>query len=405
MVNIIKDDPFKHANEFLEIQEILIKRISYVERQIRQNRKRIKELKAILGSPEICLIKSKVRETKINIEIFQSQIKSYQDILIIFRWVGDALAFSLIDRWSLKPLGLKKESPGFISGKKGAKRERKIFRAIQKRPDTLALLNDLSNCMRHGDITVFHNAIPSTAPPLIFEIKSQKRGNKRELRQAEKIQKILNYLDRDYTDTLYGLDTPFTRLATTTKGVFFVDEVNAVLQSGRVQGKCYREIEKGLYYFSISNPTIEKVRGLIEKIAKHCVGEFIVGQVNKYVYKDLVYFPPTLSIVDPETLYLFCTGELILGVVLDTGVVQKKIESMGFGVEFLHEKEEPYLFIEKPQPPHNPPAKIGIGKHLFNRIFAEFMSMDWLITETIETLNGKISEFRNLPPSKFEHIE
>ena len=87
-IHQIKDDPFKHAHEFHEIQEVLIKRITYIERKIQQNRLRIKGLKKALSSSENQLSKQDAFETKQILDILHSQIDDYQDLLITFRWVG-----------------------------------------------------------------------------------------------------------------------------------------------------------------------------------------------------------------------------------------------------------------------------------------------------------------------------
>lgn len=176
-VQRIRVEPLKSQDLCLEVQETLIRKISYFEKRIRFLKAQIKSSKQLLRtkiSPP--LTKPQAAALKLHIEDGYYLIDQYQRLQFLFRTIGDALAFIYLDTWDIKPMAFK-ESPGAISGKKGARLERKILRAIV-RSGYVAILNDLTNCLRFGDITVVRDGFPQ-----ILEVKSSKAKDARSNRQ------------------------------------------------------------------------------------------------------------------------------------------------------------------------------------------------------------------------------
>ena len=149
-----------------------MKKITYVEGRIRKLKSSTKDLQKRLALQQhVRLSKVEAQVIKDKISYYQNKIDEYQLLLVIFRQIGDALAFIYFDKWDIKPLAFK-QSPGFVS-KKGLKQEmtnlRRIF-ALGR----VALMNDLTNCLRYGDISV-----PKDGKMIIFEVKSSNRTNGR----------------------------------------------------------------------------------------------------------------------------------------------------------------------------------------------------------------------------------
>ncbi|HMN15216.1 MAG TPA: hypothetical protein PKD55_23095 [Bellilinea sp.] len=115
------NDPNHSSFRCLEIQEELISKISYIESQIKKRKGLVKKLKKQLGTKrEVKLSKEESKSIKNKITQMQRQIDEYQEITYIFREIGDGIAFTLIDKWDIKPF-IFKETAGFISGKKGCR--------------------------------------------------------------------------------------------------------------------------------------------------------------------------------------------------------------------------------------------------------------------------------------------
>lgn len=369
-VQRIHSDPFRFASEYLKLQEILITRITYVERQIRQRKTDIKALKRLLGSKTSGLNKSSSQIAKSRVTHYHAQIDEYQELLTILRWVGDALAFSFIDRWDIKPLGLKKESAGFLSGKKGARRERRILRALFSY-GFIAILNDLTNCLRYGDITV----LDRNGRYHIAEVKSKKKLSERVERQMTEAEHILEYLSSDHTDRLYGLQANVQRVSAHAQPDYHTSQINEVIADALARGNSYREVESGLYYFATTGFDPEVVR----QISQQCKGKMIAALVEPQAYSELVYYPLTLSLNNPEALYLLCAGKLTIVVMVDSGVIKEKLEVNAISLEAIGEGEDYALSVRCLHPVDNQPVEMKVGNHLFQRVFAEFLSLDWIV--------------------------
>ena len=107
LIHQFKEDPFSRCSECKDIQEILIEKISYIEGRIRTSKEGIIESKRKMSNKHSQLSKEEASIEKKKIENHQTKILDYQYLLVIFRWIGDALVFSLFDCWDIKPFTLR----------------------------------------------------------------------------------------------------------------------------------------------------------------------------------------------------------------------------------------------------------------------------------------------------------
>lgn len=369
--------PHRNAKACLEIQEILIHRITYVERGIRKLKAKIKELKRELGTKQIVpLTKEEAEQIKQKIESGLYTIDRYNDLIFIFKSVGDAIAHTYINKWDIKPMVFK-ESPGFISGKKGCRLERQILRHCSETGITV-ILNDLTNCLRYGDITVPRG----DGPFMLIEAKSsnekQKKLNKRGERQLSGMNKISSYLATDNTQSLFGIKGPFMRFSVKEAEHNNISQLNELIEKCLSSGETYEEVEKGLFYFVSTNSRLEKFKTILDACE-----EPIVGFAHLFKYENLGYYPFTLSIKNPLALYDFYTGRLVIVVIIDSAIIRQRFERFGFSVEIRMDEERPIVISKQVSE-----APMTIGSHLFNRVFAEFMSLEWLLDELANRVNS-----------------
>jgi hypothetical protein len=182
-------DPIGKRILALEIQEQLIKRISRAERLIRRIRRANEEIKKQLTQRQT---KEVAERAKLVYRVNEGKIDAQKNLISCLRSVGDSIAFIYGNRWDLKQFAFKQDS-GFITGKKGARLERKILRGAFG-IGAAAVLNDLTHTMRHGDITAFHPdlSLHGGSPCLLIEAKSGRGGSRaRTLRQKEAAESIL----------------------------------------------------------------------------------------------------------------------------------------------------------------------------------------------------------------------
>lgn len=354
----------------LEIQEALIRRITYIERIIRNLKGHIKNNKKRLGTIHpVRLSKVESNELKDEVEYYRYLVEQYENMLIIFRDIGDAIAFTYIDKWNIKPMAFK-QSAGYLSGKKGARLERKMLRGSFGM-GIIVILNDLTNCLRYGDITV-----PKRGKFMLIEAKSgrKRRLDERGKRQLDQARNITNYLHTDLTQSLYGEEGMFVRAAYQSNEQHHRDKLNEIIMDALDKGVSYAEVEEGVFYHASTKFDEASLNSLVEK----CEHQAIIVLVN--LMDNTAYYPFTLSIRNPEALYQFYKGRLNIVVLVNANVIRDKCSARGFDVEFLSE-EDWMLRLQHPQWAEYSGEGMKISRHIFGRVFAEFLSLEWFLNE------------------------
>lgn len=390
-VQVLNANPIENSKLCLQIQETLVKRITYVERQIRILRSEADGLRNTLRNPNRPRQDKEITRTIAErIALCNQQIEEYKDILSVLRQVGNAIAFSYIDKWDIKALA-NRDSAGFISGKKGLKRELSIMRTFFAHGQP-AILNDITNCLRYGDLT-----LPVGDTFQIVEVKTSKHDDERLSRQIDSAEKLFKYFRTDRTSGLYGLKSEVRRIG------LWKDEVNCRRQANQVInetlefGKSIIKVEEGLWYLALFPPWKKNLEILREDFS--FTGK-IVMSLGDLRFRASAYYPLILSITNPDILYRFFKGDLFLAVLVDRESVRQRVES--FGLRLLEGQE-----LIRAEKMHNVPEnaveeknwRIGIaseepisqnsplyviGSHLLFRVFAEFLSLDWFIETQCE---------------------
>jgi hypothetical protein len=195
-VNTLAEAPLENRLIALEIQKELLKRIIAAERAIRGQKEKHKSLKKGLGNKNNT--KRESAAIKTSIKRASDALEKQNYLLWIYKSIGDSIAFIYGDKWDLKQYVFKNDA-GFISGKVGLKLEVQLLKAAFKWGATV-VMNDLTNTMRHGDITIFRPDLwpEGGSPALFIEAKSGNGGNKeRRVRQENAIKEITKYIYED----------------------------------------------------------------------------------------------------------------------------------------------------------------------------------------------------------------
>jgi len=127
-----------------------------------------------------------------------------------FRCVGDALAWRVFgfERQYITALA-RNQSPGMMAGKLGLAAERARVEQVWREDGQFALMHDLTNCLRIGDITVFRDEGPE-------QIEVRTNAKRRNSVQNRRIKAARRALGRagplpgdDRGEWLYDLDLPY----------------------------------------------------------------------------------------------------------------------------------------------------------------------------------------------------
>jgi hypothetical protein len=381
-VNELRNDPWKNRKLCLEIQEQLIKKVFYVEKRVRQLNKVIKQNKARLGTkqtPPITKVESAL--LKDEIVIFHRTKEEYQYLLDLFHSIGDALSFIYVPRWDIKPM-IFKETAGFMSGKDGLSIELQTLRYMFEH-GSVAILCDLTRCLRYGDIIAIHEDMPKT----IIEVKSSKKQNKRVKRQQTELTRLAEYFKTD-KGIIGGYEV--IRTDSAIEYIAYCSELNALLQGAKTNCFGFKEIEQGLYYYVETQENIARFRSIINGLPHPPIVYFL----NTFRQNNIGYCPFTLLIEDPEIVYKFYDGQILIFVLIDPNVIKSKIETHELTVQF--EKDDEWFLTITDKKDSNSgrhqPRSMTLGTYFFNRIPLEFMSLDCLIEDAIQ-------RFQNPPTS------
>lgn len=300
-VKTIQDNPDGTHAECLALQEHLLVKIAYIERRIRVLRKRLRELKGRLGNPDPSqrLSKQGAVAVKEAIASCNSSIEGYWYMHGLLREIGDCIAFTYIDKYNIKPMAFK-ESSGFLSGKKGTRFERKALR-LAFAHGGVAIMNDLTNCLRHGDLTV-----PAGGFPFLLELKCGKGGNQdRANRQKERLEKLGRYFATDRITDWYH-PGEIQRRAYHAPEINHAEELNNLIVEALESGRSHKRMEEGLHYLvEAPRPGTEPSYDTFGEIVSGFSGRPYVVFVNNLKQKNRGYYPFGLSIKDPEHIYEF----------------------------------------------------------------------------------------------------
>lgn len=345
-------------DKLFELQKILITKIKDIECRITRVKNEIRESKKARRSGAT---------SKEFIKRLQNKLDFYQHLLIIYKSFGDGILFIYIDRMNIRSLmydSNMNDLPrnGFLSGKAGFKLELKILSALidQGIP---ALLSDITNTIRHGDICVLIGP-----DPYVFEVKTSKNKNARTERQEQKLIEFYKYMTEDKFVTSDGM--PCIRVSSPSDYEIkeHTDIFNDLLDKAASESMVFQEPESGLYYTSFHDGEgfgIFSNSILIDGPIIHQVINF-----SDTIYQWGHFYPFVLSIKSQENLYNFIIQKFYILIFIKIKQFSDYALSRGFRVEFdsSDEKGPIKIYSAKHEDPH---YLTGNG---ITRIAREFIS-------------------------------
>lgn len=380
----IKEDP--HANAALVhfVQQTLIQKIVYIEKKIRRLKSTVSELKkrrvatrdSMTQSARKVRVKDQLRHT-------HARIDRYQDLLTIFRQIGDSLAFLFIDKYDLKPMAVK-PAPGAISGKAGTRLERRVLRWAGAN-NVILLMNDLTHCLRYGDVT----ALAPDGTFQLIELKSGRRGSSREAKQLDSTNAILKYLREDVSDNLYGR-YHMHRVAPIAKEVDYSHLVCQVCSSLTENELRVVIVEDGLAYIVWSGQVD------FTDAKKQLVGWLPVTYVFSPFNWPPGHTPLPLSIADEHFLLRIYEGTAGVFTVTDIKAISRHARNAGFRVvPPLSREDGMFLRLEPVNELSVDKRPIEVGADFWRRLSTEFLGLQWMINAVIDVHTSTLLEARS----------
>lgn len=381
-LHLANEAPFDDIYKWLEIQESLIRKIIYVEIRIRKLKENTKHLNSIRKDPknkvsktESILIKSKLKE-------YDNDIEDYRLVISIFKSIGDGIAFTFISKWDIKPQNFK-QSPGFISMKKGLTLEKKILRESFKKGH-IAILHDITSVLRYFDISVF-----TEDTHFFIEAKSSKMDNERINRQEKNGKHLYDYLVNDATESLYVEDgIKMIRVDAKSQEINHIDKFNRLIESSRKSAYSFEYFEDGFVCLIINESSNDAPDDVLEQainqIGIKCP---IAFYLNSHKFVEQAYYPFTLLFKRSEDYLDFIEGKISIMIFLDFTTIQRIANENNYTVTLTHDEYWPLELIC--EDPLVEISRFRISIHYLSRAFMEMVSLEWLIKDSLSIHNEK----------------
>lgn len=357
----------------LEIQEEIIARVTRAESSIRAQRRRISAGKSSLSVAG----KSRAQAQAIKNEIQRAEhtAEAHKLFIEILKTIGDSIAFIYADRFDLKPFAFK-QSSGFLSGKKGARLERKILRKAFEW-GAVAVLNDITHTLRYADITVFR----PDGKFFLIEAKSGRGGDRsRQKRQQAAAETMASYLE---TDQRLDGDQEWCRVGTVTELEDHAASVRKLVRCISKVGSCVEEVEPGLYYVLIDCAAdVVDFKSLFGQFSGR---KMMLLPVNELKHARLGYQPFPVTFHDPEITTRFFSGDFVMNVLLDLDAVNRALAAQALMVVPMDDEIMCWQVVEtsSDSPLGLRGRKLLVSRHAIGRLAAEFIRLDWLLANMI----------------------
>ena len=349
------------------LQRLLVKEIKRAERKIRRI-KSILKLASEHDDPD--------RSTSLS-----TQIEGYRHLAYVWRSFGDAVAFLFMDKFALKQAFYNthntnaKQDAGFLLGKEGLVGE---WAEVENwlRQGIPALLTDLTNTIRHGDVCLMVGA-----DPILIEVKLgdlDTRGRQ----QRNSIRQLMEFFENDEIPSLRGLGE-IARTANQSPELRYADVMEDTIIAASRTSAALKSPESGLWYVAITDGAVDvnaTLRGL-------GLGHPIAYPLNevKTTRSWAPYSPFILSIRDRESSYRFMWGDVIVFVIYDLDELVAAAALRGLNTTLFSREEDSVFELIEPTTGRN----IRLAWQMFDRLAFEFTSPAWLLATTVERLDAQ----------------
>jgi hypothetical protein len=389
-LHVLAKQPFENSMGWLEFQEELLRLTISVESKVLKEKQKKKELKGRLGDRDNRLSKEKAGIAKLLVKRSEDKIEQYHSLLSVIKSFGDAMAFTFIDRFELKATTFK-EGPGFLINKKGSRLERKCFRAAYQM-GAIAILNDLTNVLKYGDLTL----VSDSRPAGFMEIKSGKHRNQREERQRERMYKLVDFLNYDTPTDILRPGLISHRMAIAKPLEDHIDRLNQLIARAAAAPVTVEEVEQGLIYIITYGQVPDELIG--QTFGKFPLRKPIPFFFNQFKYNRLGYYPACLVFRDRGRYIDYLAGKLQIFVLWDTAVWEDNLATQS--LRLSEQAEGEFMAFRIDGLFKGEPFGIEVGHYSINRILFEFLSPGWYLANILEM--G--STLFNAPPPGGERI-
>lgn len=365
-------------------EQLLLQEVLRAEDRIREAKAERTEVRSRLRNGR--LPKEEAGKLRVRSNRISNKIEAYQQLLYIWRCMGDGVAFLHLDKHAIKHAYynvhdvLPKQGAGFVSGKQGLAAEIAVVEEAFAM-GLPSILSDLTNSIRYGDVCIL-----TGGDPYFVEVKSGNRLGRRGRRQSEEIGKLHAFYQSDVATNLRGVPQ-IRRVNHEAPEVNHVGEMNRCIEEAQAKGACVVSPETGLYYVAIYDDRVS----LDDLFSQMNISRAFAFALNaaKSAQTWSPYVPFTLTIANGDHLYDFVRGHLYLMVIMDIERLCNAVRRPGLEVWWVDDDDYPLKYRDV--------ASSGIGglsQHFIDRIGFEFVSLQWVADSQRHVLDrfGRIEQ-------------
>jgi hypothetical protein len=186
----------------------------------------------------------------------------------------------------------------------------------------------------------------------------------------------MGYLNSDVAEELYGQAGLFRRIEAHAEVIDHSDKITNLLRQLREASAVWVEAEPGLRYMAVREVD-PKVLAAFARGAEGAIG---YSWVPRDPADAPAYYPLCLSIRNPDEWYQFVSGAYSIMVGIDEGVAREHARRVGADLRFEHNDAVFPLRVILSFAPDGP-VEVMVGWHFMGRMFAEFLSLQWFVSE------------------------
>jgi hypothetical protein len=351
-----------------ELQKLLLREIIRAEEKIRELKTELKTMRSAADS-------AATRRSA----YLENRIEGFRQCVYIWRCFGDAIAFLHMDKFALKHSFYStentnaKQDAGFIASKERLANELFLLDSALEH-NVPAVLVDLTNTIRHGDICLMGGS-----DPYLIEVKASKKLNSRAKRQKRSLEKLRTFYETDKGEGLRGFPE-LRRQAYETRERTHVDQINECIAETLKDGYAVRQPERGLHYVVMTR------KGPVQNWQCVLSGSKRLGHSSSTrpsrTEPGAPYTPFILTIKGKDHLWDFIQGNLFIVVLVELDALSQIALDKGYKAKFDRDDELYPLRVEVP----GGDGMAGISQHILTRIGMEFVSPEWIVLSSIEGL-------------------
>jgi hypothetical protein len=352
-----------------KLQKLLLREIIRAEEKIRELRT---ELNAMKGTTP-----SEAARRSAHLE---KRIEGFRQCAYIWRCFGDAIAFLYMDKFALKHCFYNTENTnpkndaGFIVGKEGLVNELVLLDSALKH-NVPALLVDLTNTIRHGDVCLM-----GESDPYLIEAKASKNLDRRGRKQKQRLETLRTFYETDKSDGLRGFPE-VRRQVNEMPERDHVDQINECIVEALKNGYAIRQPERGLHYIVVTQKKPSLEQAMSSLVLEDTPWPFFLNTF-KSNRAWAPYLPFVLTIEDRAHLWDFIRGNISIIVLVEMARLCQIALDKGYRATFDQDDEIYPLYVEVP----GCESMGRISAHLLARIGMEFVSPEWIVLSSIEGL-------------------